>query len=369
MGDHGRTSASNEAGHSRVAARRAVKELQGRFTRENWIMAALLFAAIAALPLFPFFKGWMASQASLVMIYILAALGVSILVGYTGLVSVGHGGFLAVGAYTSALLSTHFGVDLTIGLVAGTLMAGFVGCLLGLVFLRLSGAFMAIGTLGFAFFVGTIVNNVPLFEGREGISLPDNHVFGMEIGDFGFFYVCLVVLAGATIFVYMLTRSGTGRAFKALRDSPKAAEASGVSRVYFRVLAFSISAAITGLAGVLNAHIVNYVSAEVYSDIWYSVDILVAAIVGGAAMIMGPFLGGLFVVMVPFFFESLADFAFILKGVVLILVLIFAPSGVAELLSRPVRRWRERKLREVIEGGGAPSSKQPNAHAAVEVRT
>ncbi len=369
MGVHARPSAAKEPREARNAARHAVKELQRRFARENWIMAGLLFAAIAALPLFPFFKGWMASQASLVMIYILAALGVSILVGYTGLVSVGHGGFLAVGAYTSALLSKHFEVDLTIGLVAGTLMAGLVGCLLGLVFLRLSGAFMAIGTLGFAFFVGTIVNNVPLFEGREGISLPDNYVLGMEVGDFGFFYLCLVVLAGATAFVYMLTRSGTGRAFKALRDSPKAAEASGVNRVYFRVLAFSISAALTGLAGVLNAHIVNFVSAEVYSDIWYSVDILVAAIVGGAAMIMGPFLGGLFVVMVPFFFESLADFAFILKGVVLILVLIFAPAGVAELLSRPVHRWRQRKLQEVMGGGDTSNSKQASARAAVGART
>lgn len=313
----------------------------------------VLFAALAALPLMPFFKGWMAAQASLVIIYIVAAMGISVLTGYTGLVSVGHGGFLAIGAYTAALLSKHLGVDLAIGLVAGAVMSGAIGLALGLIFLRLSGAFMAIGTLGFAFFVGTVVNNMPIFEGRDGISLPGNYIFGMRIRDFGFYYVSLAVMGLVTLFVYLLVRSGVGRAFKALRDSEKAAEASGVSRVFYRVLAFTISAAITGLAGVLNAHIINFVSAEVYSDIWYSVDILVAAIVGGSAMLMGPYIGGLFVVMVPFFFERLADFSSILKGVVLILVLLFAPAGLAELISRPLRYWRNRRMREAMGETGA----------------
>ena len=286
----------------------------------------------------------MASQAALVVIYIMAAQGVSILTGYTGLVTVGHGGFLAIGAYTSALLTKHFGVDMLIGLAAGGIMAGAIGYGLGFVFLRLSGAFMAIGTLGFAFFVGTIVNNVPIFEGREGISLPDNHIFGVVIGDTGFYVVSILVLALTTLFVYCLIRSGVGRAFMALRDSEKAAESSGVNRVFYRTLAFSVSAAITGVAGALNAHIVNYISAEVYADIWYSVDFLVATVVGGSAVLMGPFIGGAFVALVPFFLEELADFSYILKGAVLIGVLILAPAGIADVLARPFRALREKRL-------------------------
>jgi len=286
----------------------------------------------------------MASQAALVVIYIMAAQGVSILTGYTGLVTVGHGGFLAIGAYTSALLTKHYGVDLVVGIVAAGFMAAFIGCILGLVFLRLSGAFMAIGTLGFAFFMGTIFNNVPIFEGREGISLPDNRVFGMVIGDDGFYVVSVLVLALTTLFVYCLVRSGVGRAFMALRDSEKAAESSGVNRILYRTIAFTISAAITGVAGALNAHIVNYISAEVYGDIWYSVDFLVATVVGGSAVLMGPFIGGAFVALVPFFLEELADFSYILKGAVLIGVLIIAPAGVAEVLGRPIRAWRRRQL-------------------------
>ncbi len=333
--------------------RAGVEALKARFGRQNWILSGVLFALLLIIPSLPFVEGWMASQASLIIIYIIAAQGVSILTGYTGLVTVGHGGFLAIGAYTSALMTQHLGTTLIPGIIAGGLMAAFIGMLLGLVFLRLAGAFMAIGTLGFAFFVGSVVNNVPIFEGRTGISLPPNSVFGLEIEDFGFYYVSVMVLLVTTLFVHSLVRSGVGRAFKALRDSEKAAESSGVNKLFFRTLSFSASAFITGIAGALNGNIVNYVSAEVYADIWYSVDILVAAIVGGSAMLFGPFLGGLFVVMVPFFLEELADFSFVLQGVVLITVLIFAPAGIADVIAAPFRNMRRRLMAAVSGGGGS----------------
>ncbi len=323
----------------------AVNSLKRRYSLQNFAVVGIILAIAVLLPLLPSVKGWMLSQASLVIIYVIAAMGVAILVGYTGLVSVGHGGFLAIGAYTSALLTKHYGVDLVVGIVAGMFVSAFIGALLALVFLRLSGAFMAIGTLGFAFFVGTIVNNVPIFEGRDGILLDENVVLGIQIGDFGFYYVSIVCLVLITLLIYCLVNSGTGRAFMALRDSENAARASGVHRMKYRTLAFTISAGVTGIAGALNAHVVNFVSAEVYADIWYSVDILMAVVVGGPAILFGPYLGGIFVVMMPFFFEQLADFSFILKGVVLILVLRFAPAGVGEILMRPFQNYRRRKLR------------------------
>ena len=221
------------------------------------------------------------------------------------------------------------------------------GFLLGFIFLRLSGAFLAIGTLGFAFFVGAVVNNVPLFQGREGIFLPPNAVFGLALGDTGFYLTTVGVLAATTGFIFLLVHSAVGRAFMALRDSEKAAESCGVNRVLYRTVAFSISAAITGMAGALNAHLTSYVSAEDYRNIWYSVDILVATVIGGSRQIMGPYLGGAFIVMVPFFLEEMADFAFILKGVVLILILLLAPAGIADLLARPVRAWRNGKLARI----------------------
>lgn len=326
----------------------AVAALKQRFHRQNIAMVVALFAGLLAFPYAPGVEGWMAAQATLVIIYVIAAQGVSLLVGYTGLVTVGHGGFLAIGAYTAALLTKYFGVDMLIAIVGGGVAAAVIGMMLGLVFLRLAGPFMAIGTLGFAFFIGTVVNNVPLFEGRSGISLPPaNHLLGMKIGDFGFYHLAVLVLALVTLFLWSLLRSGVGRALRALRDSEKAAESSGVNRLLYRTLAFSVSACITGVAGALNGLSIHFVSAEVYSDIWYSVDILVAVVVGGASMMMGPFAGGLFVVMVPFFLDQLADFASVLKGVVLIVVLVFAPAGVCEVLARPLRAWRRRRLAQL----------------------
>lgn len=337
-----------------VLDREAVAALKGKFHTQNFILVVLLFLVLLLMPMVPGFKGWMAGQAALVIVYILAAQGVSILTGYTGLVSVGHGGFLAIGAYTAALLTKYWGADLIVSVIAGSVMAGLIGMLMGLVFLRLAGPFMAIGTLGFAFFVGTVVNNVKIFEGREGISLPVNKVFGMQIGDIGFYYVSVAVLALVTIFIYSLIRSSVGRALKGLRDAEKAAQSCGVNRLTYRTLAFTISASITGAAGALNALITRYVSAEVFSDIWYSVDILVAAVVGGSAMLMGPIVGGAFVAMLPFFLETLADFSFILKGAVLIGVLMFAPAGIADLIARPFRAWRQRRIAEAAAGGPVP---------------
>jgi branched-chain amino acid transport system permease protein len=344
------------AAHAAVPPRdrEAAAQLKRRFAFENAGLVCAFFAVLLVLPLLPGVKGWMAGQAALVLVYIMAAQGVSILCGYTGLVSVGHGGFLAIGAYTAALLTKHYGLDLVITVILGGMAAGSVGLLMGLVFLRLAGPFMAIGTLGFAFFVGTIVNNVKLFEGREGIALPANKVLGMQVGDIGFYYITVIFFAAVTLFIFSLVRSSVGRALKALRDSEKAAQSSGVNRLFYRTLAFCVSATITGSAGALNALLTRYVSAEVYSDIWYSVDILVAAVVGGSAMMMGPIVGGAFVAMLPYFLEKLADFSFILKGVVLIAVLMFAPAGVCDVLARPVRAWRRRRLARARDSAGEP---------------
>lgn len=348
-----------------VEDRSAAALLKRKFAMHNAVLVAAFFAILLLTPLVPGFKGWMAGQAALVIVYVIAAQGISILTGYTGLVSVGHGGFLAIGAYTAALLTKYLGLDLVLSVVAGAAMAGLVGMVMGFVFLRLAGPFMAIGTLGFAFFVGTIVNNVPFFEGREGISLPANKVFGVQIGDIGFYYVAVVFLALITLFIYSLVRSSVGRALKALRDSEKAAQSCGVNRLLYRTFAFTVSAAITGAAGALNGLITHYVSAEVYSDIWYSVDILVAAVVGGSAMLMGPIVGGAFVAMLPFFLEKLADFSFILKGVVLIAVLMFAPAGVCDLIARPVRAWRRKRMQEA-RGTEAIAVSRPTVVALVQ---
>lgn len=300
---------------------------------------ALTFAGLAALAALPaVIPSFYASLLAFTFTYVIAAVGVNLLTGYTGLVTVGHGGFFAVGAYTTALMATHFGTSIVPGLVAGVILSGIIGFALGMICLRLGGAFLAIATLGFALAVGAILNNWPIFEGREGIKLSKNTVFGLSVQDVGFYYVSLGVMALVMLASWSIMRSGVGRAFIAMRDSERAAEAMGINLRLYKTVSFSISAAMTGAGGVLFAHHNRYVSTETFGDTWLSVDFLTAVVVGGQGSLFGSLIGGGFVVLVPYYLGELRDFAYILSGVALIAVLLFAPDGVAGVLARLLRR-------------------------------
>ena len=307
-------------------------------SERGWQIALTFFglAALAALP--AFIPSFYASLLAFTFTYVIAAVGVNLLTGYTGLVTVGHGGFFAVGAYTTALMTMHLGTSIVPGLVAGVILSGIIGFALGMICLRLGGAFLAIATLGFALAVGAVLNNWPIFEGREGIKLSKNTVLGMPVQDVGFYYVSLGVMALVMLASWSIMRSGVGRAFIAMRDSERAAEAMGINLRLYKTVSFSISAAMTGAGGVLFAHHNRYVSTETFGDTWLSVDFLTAVVVGGQASLFGSLLGGSFVVLVPYYLGELRDFAYILSGVALIAVLLFAPDGVAGVLARLLRR-------------------------------
>ncbi len=298
-------------------------------------LTAVAFAGLAVMPtLIPSFY---ASLLAFTFTYVIAAVGVNLLTGYTGLVTVGHGGFFAIGAYTTALLAKHLSTSVVPGLLAGTLVSGLIGFGLGIVCLRLGGAFLAIATLGFALAVGAILNNWPIFEGREGIQLGKNAVLGFPVQDVGFYYVALAVMALIMLASWSLVRSGVGRAFIAMRDSERAAESVGINLRLYKTWAFAVSAAMTGAGGVLFAHHNRYVSTETFGDAWLSVDFLTAVVVGGQGSLLGSVLGAFFVVLVPYYLGELRDFAYILNGVALIAVLLFAPEGIAGVLARVAR--------------------------------
>ena len=300
---------------------------------------ALTFIGLGALAALPaVIPSFYASLLAFTFTYVIAAVGVNLLTGYTGLVTVGHGGFFVVGAYTTALMTTHFGTSIVPGLVAGVILSGIIGFALGMICLRLGGAFLAIATLGFALAVGAVLNNWPIFEGREGIKLTRNTFLGMPVQDVGFYYVSLGVMALVMLASWSIMRSGVGRAFIAMRDSERAAEAMGINLRLYKTVSFSISAAMTGAGGVLFAHHNRYVSTETFGDTWLSVDFLTAVVVGGQGSLFGSLLGGGFVVLVPYYLGELRDFAYILSGVALIAVLLFAPDGVAGVLARLLRR-------------------------------
>lgn len=315
-------------------------------SERSWQIALtfLGLGALAALPVV--IPSFYASLLAFTFTYVIAAVGVNLLTGYTGLVTVGHGGFFAVGAYTTALMAKNFGTSIVPGLIAGVILSALIGFALGMICLRLGGAFLAIATLGFALAVGAILNNWPIFEGREGIKLSKNTFFGIPLEDVGFYYMSLGVMTLVMVALWSIVRSGVGRAFIAMRDSERAAEAMGINLRLYKTVSFAISAAMTGAGGVLFAHHNRYVSTETFGDTWLSVDFLTAVVVGGQGSLFGPLLGGAFVVLVPYYLGELRDFAYILSGVALIAVLLFAPDGVAGVLARLLKRLVGRKKRD-----------------------
>lgn len=283
--------------------------------------------------------------ASFLLINVL--LGVSIYVTLsTGQLSLGNAGFMSIGAYATAILTTRHGVPMPAGILAGTLLAGAVGILVGIPALRLQGVYLAIATLGFGEVIRVLfVNWETLTGGAVGIAaIPQMgrrllsifrdmggspEALGLRSNQFIGLTVFLLLLAVTVLVVFFFLRLGSGRvgrAYSAIRLDEQAAEASGIDTTYYKVLAFTQGAALSGFAGALFAHVTSYISP---ADFTYhrAVEILVFAVFGGSEHLLGPVFGAMFLTAVPEFLRAVSEYRNILYGTVLILVMVFRPQG------------------------------------------
>src|ERR1700730_13044037 len=251
---------------------------------------------------------YLQSQLVFVFIYSIVGVGLLVLTGFTGQVSLGHAAFLAIGAYTCAYLQ-RIGMPFLVYLPLSGLIAGAVGALVGFPALRLSGIYLVIATIAFGFIVEEIAARwESVTNGNEGMRIKALDVFGFTLGrdGYGFYVVCLALLIAVMLGALNLLRSPTGRAFLAIRDSETAAKSMGVNLSAYKVMAFSISAAITGLAGCLYAHKLSFISPEMFT-LLLSLEFIIVIIIGGASSLHGAVLGAIFVVMVDPFLTLLKD--------------------------------------------------------------
>jgi branched-chain amino acid transport system permease protein len=290
-------------------------------------------------------------------IYVIALMGLNLLTGYSGQISLGNGAFMAVGAYTTALMAHHLGVSYWLTIPIAGLTAGIVGFLFGFPALRLSGIYLALATFALALSITPILDirrAQPFFLGHAGVSMKPAHPPAfLSLSDEQFLYFVMWGIA-ALMFVlaWNIIRSSTGRAFMAIRDSETAATASGVSLSTYKTLAFAISAFYSGVAGSLLAIVVAYVNPDNFS-LQLSLTLLVGAVVGGLGFEFGPVIGGLFVVFLPYFSEKIANIQIgsislpskpdIFYGILLLLIVFFAPSGVMGLIMRGFTTYRVRR--------------------------
>jgi branched-chain amino acid transport system permease protein len=297
----------------------------------------LLALALAAAPLV--LDRFFLSELSNVLIFGIAGVGLMLLTGYTGLVSLGHAAFLGIGAYTNAFLLKN-GVPFLLSFPAAGLAAGLFGVLLGFPVLRLSGVYLVMATYGFSLIVYEVFTKwTPVTGGLDGIKVPPATILGLEIGNgAGLYCLALAVLVAVVLGVANLLRANTGRALIAIRDSQIAAQSMGVHLTRYKTTAFGLSAGITGLAGALLGHRLGFISPEAF-DFLMSLQLLLVVVVGGLGSIHGALFGAIFIGLLPQAIAllrgrlppSIADQPSLdsgLFGLVLVLVVLFEPRGI-----------------------------------------
>jgi len=271
-------------------------------------------------------------------VYVIAAIGLNLLVGYTGQISLGHAGFVAIGAYTTALVQLKLGVTFWLALPAGGLAAAAVGFLVGLPALRMSGPYLAIATVGFGVAVQQVlVKWETLSGGSLGIHPPRPSLWGWTLGsELRLYYVIVPLAVLMTIGAVNLVRSRVGRAFVAIRDSDIAAEAMGVNLLLYKTLAFAVAAFYAGIAGGLLAALVGFISPESFNII-ESVNYFTMIVVGGLGSVMGAVLGALLISVLQHVLAGVKSLPQVVYGLILVLVVIFEPMGLRG-------RWLKAKL-------------------------
>jgi len=270
-----------------------------------WSYGVLLALLVAA----PFLIGsYLQSQMVFVFIYAIVGVALMILTGFTGQASLGHAAFLAIGAYTGAYLQ-KLGVPFIVYFPAAAILTGVIGALVGFPALRLTGIYLVIATIAFAFIVEEILARwESVTHGNEGLRIRTIDLAGLPLprdGE-GFYFLCLAVLVGSILLALNLLRSPTGRAFIAIRDSETAGKSMGIDLAAYKVKSFGISAAITGLAGVLFAHKMTFISPEMFT-LLLSIEFIMVIIIGGAFGVHGAVFGAIFIVMVDPFLTTLKD--------------------------------------------------------------
>jgi len=325
-------------------------------TKTHW---ALLIALLVLLFTFPLYSsGYLLGVANLIGITVIAAIGLNILLGYCGQLSIGHAGFIAVGAYTAAVLTNTFELPFLVGLICAGLMAGFVGLIFGIPSLRVKGFYLGIATIASQFIIIWVINHLEITGGFTGIAVPyasiGSFVFKTEASQF---YLIMVIAVMCTFFAKNLARTRIGRAFVAIRDNDLAAEVMGVNLFYYKLLAFFIGCFLAGIAGSLLAHWIGFMNAEQFS-IGESILYIGMIIIGGMGTALGPILGVILIRLlqqgIMFVAPTLeaalpalpAGFATgiapMIFGVIICLFLILEPRGLAHrwmLFKAAYRLW------------------------------
>jgi branched-chain amino acid transport system permease protein len=334
-------------------------ELRLRHTKAEWARLALVFLGLLVAP-YVLTVYWL-GIANSILIAVIGAVGLNILVGFTGQISLGQGGFLAVGAYSSAILSTRAGLPVPVAVIIAVLLTAVIGALFGLPALRLKGLYLAIATLASQEIIMFVVRRWGfLTEDKGYIEVPRLNLFGWQIEretfEVQWYWLLLPITILSVMAARNLFRTALGRSFMAVRDQDIAAEAIGVNLTRAKVTAFAVSSGFVGLSGALSAYYTETVTWERFTlDV--SVLYLAMIIVGGLGSIAGSVYGAIFMMLLPalltevggkvgntlpFLSEQLPAIKNAVFGLAIIVFLLVEPRGLDRIWSRMkdyIRFW------------------------------
>ena len=302
------------------------------------LLAVATLATLAAWP-------WLAPPyfvflASVILINVVVAIGLNLLSGYTHQLSFGHAGFLAIGAYTAAVLTVRApGTPVPVTLAVAGLVTAAVGLAFGVPCLRLGGLYLTMATLAFGFVITeAILNLESLTRGADGLRVPVARLGALSLAsDAARYYLTAAVATAMVVAAVNLVRTRTGRAFLAIRESEIAAQASGVPVAAYKTLAFGLSAFYTGVAGGLFAFVVGFLSPDAF-DVFLSVDFVVMIIVGGLGSVPGSIIGATVVTVLHDGLAAFQNYRPLIFGALLVACMLFMPGGVTRALGRVPRR-------------------------------
>jgi branched-chain amino acid transport system permease protein len=271
---------------------------------------------------------------SLLAVYALVSLGLNLLMGYTGQIAAGHAGFLAIGAYVTAIFTANLEwlPCPLILLLAGTI-SGLIGFLLGIPILRLKGFYIAMATLAFGVVVSEIILQwSSVTGGDDGFSVPTARIGSFVFdSDFKLFYLIIPVTVIMTLLAKNLVNGYIGRAFIALRESEVAAQTTGVDLAKYKTIAFAVSAFYTGVAGGLFAYLITFLSPDAFT-IELSIDFIAMIVIGGMGSILGSIIGAVILTGMQQILAGLQDLQVLIFGLSLIVFMIFMPRGIVGML-------------------------------------
>lgn len=307
---------------------------------DNFYKWGWIAALVAGIVVFSQTGGdYAAYMLNLIFINIIAAVGLNILSGFTGLISLGQAAFMAIGAYTSSILTVKLGVPFWLALPASGALTGLIGFVVGLPSLRLTGIYLALATMAFGFVTDEIILQwQSLTGGANGFTAIPPIIFGLTFDSYQkYFFITFISLAILLFVAKNIVRGSFGRTLMAIRDSETAAETMGINLGWYKAMAFTLSAIYAGLAGSLYAHFILFVSVDNFT-LLHSIGFIVMVVVGGLGSISGSVMGAIFITLLPEVISFTKDYLpaavktasslqAAVYGIILMLFVIYQPTG------------------------------------------